>query len=299
MKGWISILKRSWSEVGSDHIGLIAAGVAFYGLLALFPAITAFVALSGIILTPDMITGQIESMAAMLPQDAADIIIGQVTAVVGAGETGLGITALIGLGVALYSASRGVASLIEGMNVAYDEKETRGFVWLLLRTLALTIFLIIGLIAGLSATLVLPSIFALVNLGPTVETVVGLLRWAILFLMTMGGLMVLYRYSPDRSDPQWRWLVPGALVACVLWVVATIGFAIYVENFGSYNETFGTLGGAIVLLMWLWISSYIILFGAEINSEAEFQTKRDTTTGPDMPMGRRGAVKADNVPESF
>lgn len=294
-RGWLQIAKRAFGELGPDHVGLISAGVAFYGLMALFPAITALLAISGLILEPADVTAQFERMAAMMPEEAARIVLDQAVAVAGSQEAGLGLAAVVGIGIALYSASKGVGSLIEGLNVAYDEEETRGLVRLTLTRIGLTVFLVIGMICAISATLVLPGILTIIDLGPTTEMLIGLARWAVLFVLTVLGIAILYRVGPDRRGAQWRWVMPGAIVACVLWIAASIGFSIYVENFASYNESFGALSGVIILLMWLWLSSFVVLLGAELNGEAEAQTRVDTTTGRDMPAGARGAVKADTV----
>ena len=296
VRGWKQILLRVYSEVNRDHVGLVSAGVAFFGLLALFPAITALMAIAGLVLEPEEVTRQIENLAAMMPQGAAEIVIDQAVAVAGSRESGLGLAVIFGFGLALYSASKGVASLVEGLNMAYGETETRGIIHLTILKLALTLFLIIGMTAGLSAIVVLPSILSLIDLGPTTEALIGVARWAILLVMTSLGIAVLYRFGPNRSAAKWRWLTPGAALACVLWIVASYLFSYYAENFGSYNESFGTLGGVILLLMWLWISAYVLLVGAEVNAESELQTRRDSTVGPDMPLGYRGAVKADTRP---
>ncbi|WP_417525998.1 YihY/virulence factor BrkB family protein [Marinovum sp.] len=295
LRGWKMIFLRAWRKVNEDHVGLIAAGVAFYGLLAMFPAITALMAISGLIFDPETFTGELETVTAFMPQNVAEIVLGQAIEVAGSQEGGLGLAAVFGIAVALYSASKGVASLIEGMNVAYNEPETRGFIKLTLTKLGLTFILLVGLIAGLGAALILPGILSIVSLGPLTEMIIGMSRWAILLAMTIGGILVLYRTAPDRESARWIWLWPGAVLACVAWISASYGFSVYVENFGSYNESFGTLAGVIVLLMWLWISSYVLLFGAEINAEAEAQVRPDTTTGPGMPLGMRGAVKANEL----
>ncbi|MCO6383353.1 YihY/virulence factor BrkB family protein [Oceanicola sp. 502str15] len=294
-RGWLTIGKRVWAEMGADHLSLIAAGVAFYGLLALFPAITALMAVAGLLFEADDVISRIETISAIVPEAAAEIIIGQATAVTGSEEGGLGLAALVGFTLAIWSASKGVGSLMEGINVAYDEEETRGFVALTVTRLGLTLFLVVGMIAGLSATIILPSLLQLLTLGPTTEVLIGLVRWAVLLLMTALGLSILYRFAPSRPAAKWRWLSPGALLATVLWVVASAGFAVYVQNFGSYQETFGALAGAIILLMWLWISALLVLLGAELNAETEAQTRVDTTVGQPMPMGARGAVKADTL----
>ncbi|UWQ24202.1 YihY/virulence factor BrkB family protein [Leisingera aquaemixtae] len=294
-KGWKDIALRVKDEVAADHVGLIAAGVAFYGLMALFPAITALLAIGGLMVEPAQIVDQISQLEGVVPDEVMEIIIGQATQVAGSREGGLGLAAVAGIVIALYSASKGMNSLIEGMNVAYDEEEKRGFFMKTFVTLVLTLFLIAGLLMGLLATLAVPSVIALVEAGPVTEALGTLLAWGVLLVMTMAGLAVLYRYGPSRDKPELLWTSPGAFAACVLWLAGSAGFAFYVGNFGSYNESFGALAGVVVLLMWLWISAFIVLLGAEINAEVEAQTTYDTTVGPDEPMGERGAVKADKL----
>ncbi|MCQ0091289.1 YihY/virulence factor BrkB family protein [Roseovarius sp. M141] len=294
-RGWKDIILRVKDELASDHVGLIAAGVAFYALLAIFPAITALMALGGLVLEPAEVTTQLESLTEMIPKEAAQIILDQAVAVAGSEQAGLGVAFIIGLLLAIYSASKGMGSLMEGLNVAYDEEETRGFIKKTLWTLGLTVFLIIGLVLGLLAALAVPTVLGVIALPDWLETILALSRWVILALMTVIGLAVLYRYGPSRDDAEWKWLSPGAIAACVIWIAASVGFSIYVSNFGSYNESFGSMAGVIILLMWLWISAFIVLLGAELNAEMEAQTAADTTVGPDEPMGTRGAEKADNL----
>ncbi|WP_300012492.1 YihY/virulence factor BrkB family protein [uncultured Roseobacter sp.] len=297
-RGWKDIAFRLKDEISADRVGLIAAGIAFYGLLALFPAITALIAISGLMVEPSQIVDQLERLSGLMPEDVIAIVTGQATAVAGSREGGLGLAALAGVLIALYSASKGMASLIEGINVAYDEDEDRGFIKLKLVTFALTLFLMVGLLVALMATLGLPAVLALLEFGPMFEVFMTVGLWIGLFCLTVFGLSVLYRYAPSRDEPEWKWASPGAIVACLIWVIASAGFAFYVGNFGSYNESFGTLAGVVVLLMWFWISAFIILLGAELNAEMEAQTRADTTQGPDEPMGSREAVKADTLGEA-
>jgi membrane protein len=296
-KGWKDIAFRVKDELASDHVGLIAAGVAFYALLAIFPAVTALMALAGLVLEPAEVTAQLETLTRMIPKEAAQIILDQAVAVAGSEDAGLGLAFVIGLALAIYSASKGMGSLIEGLNVAFDEDETRGFIKKTIVTLLLTVFLIIGLIVGLLSTLAVPAMLELIALPSWMETTLSLLRWLALAVLSVFGLGVLYRYGPARDNAEWQWLTPGAVTACVIWLVASVGFSIYVSNFGSYNESFGSMAGVIILLMWLWISAFIVLLGAELNAEIEAQTSVDTTVGPDQPMGSRGAEKADNLGE--
>ena len=294
-RGWKDIAFRIKDEISADRVGLIAAGVTFYGLLALFPAITALIAISGLLVEPSEVVDQLERLSGLMPDEVITIVTAQASDVAGSREGGLGLAAIAGLLIALYSASKGVGSLIEGINVAYDEEEERGFIRLKLVTMALTLALMLGLILALCATLGLPAFIAIVDLGPIVETLLIIGLWIGLVCMTIFGLAVLYRYAPSRDEPEWTWASPGALVACLVWIIASVGFAFYVSNFGAYNESFGTLAGVIVLLMWFWISAFIVLLGAELNAELEAQTRMDTTKGPDEPMGSRDAVKADHL----
>ncbi len=293
--GWKDIAFRVKDEIAADRVGLIAAGVAFYGLLALFPAITALIAISGLLVEPSQIVDQLESLSGLMPEEVIAIVTTQATSVAGSREGGLGLAAVFGILIALYSASKGMASLIDGTNVAYDEEEKRGFIRLKLVTFGLTLFLMVGLLIALMATLGLPTLLTIFELGFVFEFLMTAGLWVGLFCLTVCGLSVLYRYAPSRAAPEWTWASPGAVVACLIWVIASAGFAFYVGNFGSYNESFGTLAGVIVLLMWFWISSFIILLGAELNAEIEAQTRVDTTIGPDEPMGSRNAVKADTL----
>jgi membrane protein len=296
--GWKDILKRTWQELGNDHVSVIAAGVAFYGLLALFPALTSLISIAGLVLDPAEVVAQLGEWTAGLPQTAAEIIVGQSVSVASGGGTALSLAAIGGLALALYSTAKGTKTLMEGMNVAYDEEETRGFLRLNLTALALTGLMIIALIVAVALGVVVPLIIDTLDLPRIAEKLLHLARWVMLAVIAMAGLSILYRFGPSRQDAKWRWITPGAVVAILLWIAATAGFSIYVSNFGSYNETYGALGGVIVLLTWLWMSAFIVLLGAELNAEIEHQIATDTTTGPDKPMGQRGALMADTLGEA-
>lgn len=298
IKGWKDIALRVKGELAADHVGLIAAGVAFYGLLAIFPGIAAIMAIAGLVTEPGVIVAQLESIAAMLPQEAAAIIIDQAKSVTGSEEGGLGLAAFIGVALAIWSASKGVASLMEGVNVAYDEDETRGFFRLTFVKLALTLGLMFGFLLVVLIMVALPALLALFQFGAFAETAAMVIRWPVLLFVAVVGLSILYRFAPSRDDAKWRWITPGAGVATLAWVLGSAAFAVYVRNFGSYNETFGTLGGVVILLMWLWLSAYIVLLGAELDAEMEAQTRKDTTIGDREPMGQRDAVKADELGEA-
>ena len=217
---------------------------------------------------------------------------------VAAGGGGLGLAAAGGILLALYSASKGTKALIEGLNIIYDEEEKRGFIKLNFMALAFTLGVIVAMIVALGLIVVVPIVLRFVGLGPIVDALVSILRWPILFAGALVVLAALYRFAPSRAAARWRWVTWGAAIATVIWVLGSIAFSIYVRNFGSYNETYGSIGAVIILLMWLWLSTFVVLLGAEVNSEMEHQTERDSTTGAPEPRGRRGARVADEVAES-
>jgi membrane protein len=202
----------------------------------------------------------------------------------------------ISIALALWSASAGVAGLVEATNIAYDEEEGRNFFVKRGLALMLTLGFIVFLAVAIGLVAVFPVVLDQVGGGIVVEVVAQVLRWLVLVLVAIVALGGLYRIGPDRAAPQVRWLSLGAVIATVLWVAASVGFSFYVNNFSSYGETYGSLAGVVVLLLWFWITALVVLLGAEINSEAEGQTAQDTTTGPPKPMGQRGAVKADQPP---
>lgn len=296
-KGWFDILMRTKDEIASDNVGLVAAGIAFYGLLALFPGIGAVVAIATFFVDPSTITAQVDTVAALLPGDAANIVTQQAQDMAASESAGLGIAAIFGILLAISSASKGISNLMTGVNIAYDEKEERGFFHRYAVVLGLTLLTAILFVAALGLMIALPIVLGILPGDGMGEMIATVLRWPALLCIAIVGLAVVYRYGPDRANATWRWISPGAILACILWLIGTAAFAFYVRTFGSYNETFGTLAGVIVLLMWLWLSSYIVLLGAEFDAELEAQTRRDTTTGPPQPMGERGAEKADTVVE--
>lgn len=299
LKGVLDVLVRMWHKQAHLNLGLIAAGIAFYGLLSLFPGITAAVAFAGTFLNPDMLVENSDEITAMLPEAARTIVMGQLRDVAEADSSTLSFAALFSLAIALYSASKAVANFISGLNVIYEEKETRNFFLVKALTILLTAFLIFGLLIAIIVVAAIPVIAAIFGDYGIIDDLVMFLRWPFLFLMGALGIAVLYRLGPNRRSARWRWLTPGAFIACALWVAGSFGFSLYVQSFGSYNETFGALGGVIILLTWLWLSAFIVLLGALLDAELEAQTRHDSTVGEDRPMGSRGAVKADTLGASI
>lgn len=294
-RGWRDILWRTYEQINEDRLLATAAGVVFYGLLALFPAITALVSLYGLFADPKTITSNLQSLALMLPEGSFQIVQDQITRVVTKGNSALSATFLFGLALSLWSANAGVKAMIDALNVVYDEPEKRGFIKLNLVSLAFTIGGIAALLIMVGAVVVIPLLLHLVSVTDAARTIVALARWPLLIVVLLVGLALLYRYAPSRTEPRWQWLSIGAIVAALLWIAASFALSWYLSNFGNYNATYGSLGAVIGLMMWLWVSSIVILCGAELNSEIEHQTVRDSTVGPAKPLGARGAVTADTV----
>lgn len=297
-RGWLDIAKRVKGQIKEDRLSIIAAGVAFYGLLAVFPGLVALVGIYGLVADPAQIEQQAQAMSAILPPQASEILMTQLHDLASTDKAALGIGAIAGLLLALWSASAAVRTLMEALNVAYDEEEDRGFISFYGTAIILTLGGILGVIVAIGLVVALPAVLGVLGLGSAVEIIVSIARWPILAALAIVGFAVLYRYGPSREEPRWRWVSAGAVTAVVLWVIGSALFSLYVTKFGNYNETYGAGGAVVILLMWFLLSSYAILIGAEINAEMERQTKKDTTTGGGKPMGKRGAYAADTVGES-
>jgi len=293
--GWKDILWRTYAEIQDDRLVAVAAGVVFYALLAIFPAITAIVSLYGLFTDAATINDHLSLGAGFLPQGALDIIKDQVTRITSKGDANLGLAFIFGLGLALWSANAGMKAIIDALNVAYDETEKRGFIKLNLISLTLTLAAILSLLMAIAAVVVLPLVLGYLGLGAVGEMLLRILRWPALFLLIIIGLAVLYRFGPSRSKPQWQWLSVGSVLATIAWLIASALLSWYLGNFANYDATYGSLGAGIGLMMWLWISALVILLGAELNSEIEHQTARDSTVGAEKPLGARGAAMADTV----
>jgi membrane protein len=293
--GWRDIGWRVWSEVGEDRVMLVAAGVTFYLLLALFPALAAFVSLYGFVADPDTVADHVSHLGGLLPSAGVDIIRTQLDDLASQDEQALGIGFLIGLAIALWSANNGVKALFEAMNIAHEEQEKRGFLMLNLTSIAFTMgALLIGIALILTVGAV-PAILAYLRLDAWAETLIAIGRWPVLLVAILTGISLIYRFGPSRRAPKWRWLSWGAAIATIVWVGASWAFSFYLQNFADYNATYGSLGAVIGLMMWTWISVIILIVGAEINAEMEHQTKCDSTVGEPKPMGERGAVVADTL----
>ncbi|HEU4946785.1 MAG TPA: YihY/virulence factor BrkB family protein [Kribbella sp.] len=297
-RGWWQILRRAWAEAKADQVPLLAAGVAFFAFLSLFPAMIAAVMAYGLIADPGQIRSQAEDLAAAMPSSARDLLLQQVDALTSAPRQSLGIGLVIALAIALWSASGGVGYLITAVNMAYDEDETRGFVRRKGLALTLTLGTIVFVLLAAALLAVGPAIIGDNEVSTPIRVLVEGGRLILAVVLISVALATMYRLAPDRDAPRVRWVSIGAAVATIIWLLASIGFSVYVATFGNYAKTYGSLAAVVVLMLWLWLSAYAVLLGAEINAESEGQTIRDTTRGAPQPLGRRGAVKADSVPPS-
>ena len=293
--GWRDIVLRVKERMSKDRLSIIAAGVAFYGLLAIFPTLIALVAIYGLVADPQQVETQVTSLSAMLPPEASKILLGQLHDLVQTDQKALGVGAIGGIFLALWSASAGVRTLMEALNVAYNEQEKRGTVRFYATALALTLAAIVGAIVLIAIIVALPLAAKFLGLGSQMETVIAYARWPVVAVAMMIGLAVMYRYGPSRRQPRWKWVSWGAVIATLLWIVGSALFSLYVSKFGNYNETYGSMGAVVILLMWFLISAYVVLIGAEINAEMERQTRKDTTTDGPRPIGQRRAYAADTV----
>jgi membrane protein len=295
-KGWMDIAKRTAKEVKQDQVPLLSAGVAFYSLLALFPAIIAGVSIYGLVADPATVRDQIAKLTETLSPETATLVGEQLKQVTSGAGGALGVATVVGILTALWSASSGMKALITGVNLAYDETETRKFVKL--RGLALLLTLGAMVLMGIALATIVGYPPIADNLPTVLRWVLAIVRFVILGGLLVVGLAVLYRYAPDRDKPKWTWVSGGSGIATLLWVLATVGFSLYANFFGNYNKTYGALAGVIILMFWLFLSAFVVLVGAELNTEMELQTAKDTTAGPTKPMGDRDAHAADHVAEA-
>ncbi|WP_294189412.1 YhjD/YihY/BrkB family envelope integrity protein [uncultured Sphingomonas sp.] len=292
---WKQVGLRTWQETSNDNVGLIAAGVAFYGFLALVPLLGAIVLTYGLVADPQTVTSNMTTLTSVLPEQAARLIGEQLLNVVQTSDGKKGFGLLVALAIALFGARNAAGAVVTALNIAYEEEETRGFIHVTLLALGITACAVLVAILAMVSVTVLGFLQTLLPTLPDWVAFLGkVVTYLLLAVAGSAGAATLYRYGPDRRHARWTWLTPGSLLAALLWLVLTVGFGIYVANFGNYDATYGSIGTVVVLLTWMYLSAYILLFGAELNSELEHQTARDTTRGS-RPIGERGAWVADHV----
>jgi membrane protein len=295
-RGWWQIVRRIGTSIYQQNMVVVGAGLAFFALLSLFPMLLAVISVYGLVADPSTVEHQLAQLARILPPDVRLLLEQQLHDIVMASPQRLGLGAAASMLGALWAASKAVTYLFMSLNVAYGERETRHPIRLKATAVAFTVGFVLFVVTAIGLVAVLPAIAGMLGLGPHIETLINLARWPVLALAGMFGLAVIYRFGPDRRDAKWRWVSPGAAFATGAWLLLSALFSFYVSSFGRFNETYGALGTAIVLMLWLFLTCFLALLGAVINAEAEHQTTVDSTVEPDRPMGERGAVVADTVP---
>jgi membrane protein len=286
---------RVYKNVSRHRVMALAAGMTYYSILAIFPAIGAIVALYGLFSDPSTIATHLDQLGGFLPGGAIDVARDQLSRVSSKGSQSLGWTFLIGLAISLWSANAAMKSLFDTLNIVYAEQEKREFLKLNAVSLGFTAGGIFFVLAALGSIVVIPVLLNYVGLSRAGDLLLRIGRWPMMYLVITFALAVVYRYGASREKPQWRWITWGSAIAALLWLCASGLFAFYASNFGKFNETYGSLGAIIGFMTWLWVSAIVILLGAEIDAEMEHQTARDTTEGVPKPMGARGARVGDTL----
>jgi membrane protein len=293
--GWKDIFWRVYASVNDNRLLAVAGGVAFYSLLAIFPAVAAFVSLYGLIADASTIDAHLSLAAGVFPAGGVELLHEQITRIAAKGDAKLGLGFLTGLAVALWSANAGMKAIIDALNVVYDEKEKRSFVRLNLLSLLFTIIAILSLMVALGGVVIAPMVFSAFGLSSLLSLAIVVLRWPLLLILAALALAAIYRYGPSRTEARWQWLSVGSVAAAIGWLITSVLFSWYIAHFGAYNATYGSLGAAVGMMMWMWISAVVVLLGGELNAEIEHQTARDSTVGAVKRLGERGAVMADTI----
>lgn len=297
--GWKDTLMRVKNEVKTDRLSMVSAAMAYYILFAFVPAITSTVLIYAWVSDPKEIAGHLDKVSPFIPQEIQTMLNEQLGNLSSTAPTALGVSAIVALAIALWSASKGSKAIMDAMNIIYDQEEKRGFIKLNLMALGMTLLgAVIGVLA-IGAIIVVPVVINLFNLGGTTEIIATAVSWFALLALFTFYLSFTYRFAPSRDKAKWKWVSWGSVIAAVLFAAASALFSWYAKEFGNFNKTYGSLGAIIVLMMWFYISSFVVLLGGEINAELEHQTMRDTTKGSEKPMGSRGATMADTVGESY
>ncbi len=290
LKDWRDALVRTWKEAGEDNVGLLAAGVAFYAFLAFVPLLAATVLVYGLAAEPATVAEHIRKLFGVLPEDAAALIGDQLKSMTDSPDAAKGWSLVVAVALAVYGASKGSGAIVTALNIAYEVKESRGFVKSILLSLLMTVGALVVLVIAAAGISVMGWVEALFPGFPGwAHNAVRILFWAVAVATVGFGLAAIYRYAPNRPDAPWVWISPGSAAATLLWLVASLGFGFYVSQFGNYNATYGSLGGVVVFLTWLYLSAYIVLMGGEMNSELERQQAIEVGAALGDPAAARDA----------
>ena len=272
LKDWRAVLVRTWKEAGDDNVSFLGAGVAFYAFLAFVPLLASVVLIYGLVAEPQTVADHIRTLFAVLPSDAAALIGDQLKSMTESPDSAKGWSLVIAIAIAIYGASKGAGAIVTALNIAYEVKETRGFIKTTILSLAMTVGALIVLVMAAGAISAMGWVESLFPGFPGwAHNALQILFWAVAVVVVGLALAAVYRYAPNRPDAPWMWVSPGSAAATLLWLLASLGFGLYVSRFGNYNATYGSLGGVVVFLTWLYLSAYILLMGGEINSELERQ----------------------------
>ena len=298
-RDWWAIIKRTWREIHDDNVTIVAAGVAFFTLLAIFPLITACLSIYAIFADPGQVENLTQGVNSVLPEQAWNILQAQIISVITAPNAGLGLGIAIGLMIALWSAGAGIRAVMRAMNIAYGEKETRSLATFYGIASSMTLAVIIFVWLSLAVIVGVPAFLALMKLEGLTVGISRAIPWLLLISVFAFSSGVLYRFGPSRRPAKKRWVMPGIIFTTVTWLVQSFAFSKFIAAFGNYNAVYGSLSAVIILLIWFWLTAYTVIVGAELNAEMERHTTVDTTRGPDRPLGQRGAAMADYVHEGY
>jgi len=297
LANWWQITKRVMHKIEQDNMSLIAAGVAFYFLLAIFPLLAALVSMYGLFTDQETLIQHMNLLVGVIPEQSREILEAQVESILSTDDSALSLGFLFSFLLAIWSGGKGSVALISACNISYQESKKRSFFKMVLVRTSLTLATILTMLLMLLMIVVIP--LALSLLGETSQSLLDWITWPILLIVFNFSLASLYKYAPHRASAKWRWTTPGAFLATLFWLVGSYFFNLYITDYASYNETYGSMGGVVILLMWFYVTAFTILLGAAINASTELQTEADTTTGTDKPKGERGAYVADNGPEDL
>lgn len=294
-RGWKDILWRVWESSLEDRVLTVAGSMAFFCLLAIFPGLSALVTLYGLVADNSTISSHLSGLAFVLPAGAFELISDQINLAIRASSGALSFSFALSFVFSIWSANAGIKATIDGLNVAYGERERRSVIALNVESLIFTLLAIAAGIGAIAFIIAVPIALRFLEIGRSSEVWINILRWPILCFFVWAALAILYRFGPCREQPKWRWVTWGSTVAASLWILTSISFSWYVSSFGSYDRAYGALGAIIGFMTWIWLSATVILLGAELNAEMEHQTARDSTVGRPKPLGKRGAVMADSI----
>jgi membrane protein len=295
LRGWRGILRRVYASLAGKNVSMLAAGVAFYGLLSIFPALGAVLSVYGLIADAGTVQRQITKVHGIMPAEAQKLIADYLQSITASSSAKLGFGLIVGVLIALWSARAGTVTLIQALNIVNEEKEKRGLIRFEAMAVGMTVAGIIVGVMSLTLIAAVPGVLHFLALPRSLEFIGYAAPWPLLIVLMSLGLAALYRFAPSRREPRWRWVSWGGVAATLLWILASAGFSLYVGKFAHYDKTFGSLGAVVVLLTWFYLSAYVVLLGACLNAEMERQTARDTTHSPERPLGQRGAKMADTV----